>query len=76
MILPSVNNKTMASVKSDYDHPFFIRAAQLWNTLPADFSLLDSLDPFKAGLGKFLDNTQTIRLFLVPAYATLPDNSL
>ena len=74
VILPSVNNKTMTSVRSDYDHSFSVRAAQLWNTLPADVTLLDSLDPFKAGLGKFLeqypDNPP------VPGYATLHDNSL
>ena len=50
VILPSVNNKTMT-----YDHYFSVRAAQLWYTLPAEVSLLDSLDPFKAGLGNFLE---------------------
>ena len=54
--LPPLNNMAQLSVKTDYDNSFRVRAAQLWNTLPPVIvASLQTLDGFKAGLGRFLE---------------------
>ena len=73
-LIPPLNNKVQMSIRSDYDCSFGVRAAQLWNALPADITTLKSLESFKIGFGRFLeqypDNPP------VPGYTPANDNSL
>ena len=53
--IPSLNKSAQLSVRKDYDNSFRVRAAQLWNLLPPELGVITSLDRFKEGLGRFLD---------------------
>ena len=72
--VPSVNMKSQMSVRSDYDRSFRVKAAQLWNTLPAGVNSLSTLDSFKVGLGQFLEQFPDTPP--VPGYTPAHDNSL
>ena len=72
--IPAVNMKSQMSVRSDYDRSFRVRAAQLWNTLPADVNSLSTLESFKVGLGRFLEQFPDTPP--VPGYTPANDNSL
>ena len=72
--IPPMSNKAQPSVLTDYDCSFGVRAAQLWNTLPAKITILQSLDSFKTGLGKFLEQYPDTPP--VPGYTPVNDNSL
>ena len=52
--LQPVNNKVQASVKTDHENSFEIKAARLWNLLPKHVNTVTSLDKFKVVLGEFL----------------------
>ena len=73
-IIPQINTKAQLSVRSDYDSSFGVRAAQLWNILPAHVSQLNSIERFKIGLGRFLE--QFPDMPPVPGYTTVNNNSL
>ena len=73
-LIPQINTKAQLSVRSDYDSSFGVRAAQLWNILPANISQLETLESFKIGLGKFLE--QFPDMPPVPGYSTANNNSL
>ena len=72
--LPPLNHKTQASVRTDYENSFKIRAARLWNLLPQDVNSITTLDAFKAALGRYLkkipDTPST------PGYTAANRNSL
>ena len=53
--IPAINRKSQMSVRADYDRTFRIRAAQLFNLLPAGLRSIKKLDFFKAELGRFLE---------------------
>ena len=72
--IPPMSNRAQPSVRTDYDCSFGVRAAQLWNTLPAEITRLQSLDSFKTGLGKFLEQYPDTPP--VPSYTPVNDNSL
>ena len=73
-IIPSIDTGTQNSVRTDYDNSFTVRGAQLWNTIPAEVSILGTLEAFKVGLGKFLERYPDTPP--VPGYSPLHDNSL
>ena len=52
--LPPVNNKAQASVRTDYENSFKIKAARLWNLLPKCINTITTLEEFKVGLGGYL----------------------
>ena len=52
--LPPINHKTQASVRTDYENSFKIKAARLWNLLPQGVNSITTLDAFKAALGSYL----------------------
>ena len=54
--IPAINRKAQMSIKADYDRSFRVRAAQLFNMLPADLRGVSTLDAFKSGLGRFLEH--------------------
>ena len=72
--LPPVNNKVQASVKTDYENSFKIKAARLWNILPKHVNTVTSLDEFKAVLGEFLRKFPDTPP--VPGYTAVNRNSL
>ena len=51
--IPAINKRSQLSVRADYDKTFRVRAAQLFNLLPAGLGGITSLDSFKVGLGRF-----------------------
>ena len=73
-LIPQSNTKAQMSVRSDYDSSFGVRAAQLWNILPANTSQLETLASFKIGLGMFLEQFPDTPP--VPGYTPANDNSL
>ena len=72
--IPSLNKSAQLSVRRDYDNSFRVRAAQLWNLLPPELGVITSLDRFKEGLGRFLDQYPDTPP--VPGYTTVNDNSM
>ena len=72
--IPPIKKKAQQSVRADYDKSFRVRAAQLFNLLPHELTSITSLENFKVGLGRFLeqfpDNPP------VPGYRGVNDNSL
>ena len=72
--IPAINRKSQMSVRADYDRTFRIRAAQLFNLLPASLRSITKLDCFKAELGRVLERYPETPL--VPGFTTLNDNSL
>ena len=60
-IIPAINNKVQVSIRTDYDCSFSVGATQLWKTLSADISSLESVNSFKMGLARFLE--RFLRLF-------------
>ncbi|KAL5246660.1 hypothetical protein ACHWQZ_G018767 [Mnemiopsis leidyi] len=56
--IPAINRKAQMSIKAEYDRSFRVRAAQLFNMLPADLRGVSTLDAFKCGLGRFLEHYQ------------------
>ena len=73
-VIPSVNKYAQLSVRSDYDSTFRVRAAQLFNLLPPELRSITSLESFKAGLGKFMEQYPDTPP--VPGYTPTNDNSL
>ena len=73
-LIPQINTRAQLSVRSDYDSSFGVKAAQLWNILPKDVSRLSSLDSFKVGLGRFLEQFPDTPP--VPGYTAVNNNSL
>ena len=53
--IPSINRKAQLSVRSDYDKTFRVHAAQLFNLLPPDLRSTSTLESFKSGLGRVLE---------------------
>ena len=45
--IPPLNKRSQLSVRTDYDKTFRVRAAQLFNLLPAALGSITSLDAFK-----------------------------
>ena len=72
--LPPVNNKAQASVKTDYENSFKIKAARLWNLLPKDINTINFLNEFKGGLGRYLRKIPDTPP--VPGYTAVNRNSL
>ena len=62
------------SVRADYDKTFRVRAAQLFNILPAELRAITDLDSFKVGLGRFMEQYPDTPP--VPGYTAANDNSL
>jgi len=56
-IVPSIPRTAQCSVRTDYEHSFGYRAAQLWNILPKTVKEASTIDQFKITLGEFLDKT-------------------
>ena len=72
--IPPINIKAQMSVRADYDKTFRVRAAQLFNVLPMELRSIASLDSFKTGLGRFLEQFPDTPP--VPGYTPNNDNSL
>ena len=72
--IPTINKRSQMSVRADYDKTFRVRGAQLFNILPADLGSITSLDSFKVGLGRFLEQYPDTPP--VPGYTPVNDNSL
>ena len=72
--IPRLNKSTQLSVRGDHDLTFRVRAAQLFNLLPPDVGCLSTLEGFKAGLGRFMEQYPDTPP--VPGYTTVNDNSL
>ena len=72
--IPMLSRKSQLSVRADYDKSFRVRAAQLFNILPADTRSITKLDCFKAELGRFLERYPDTPP--VPGYTAVNDNSL
>ena len=53
--VPRYNYKAQKSMSSAYDDSFGIKAASLWNILPKDVNSQTTLEPFKASLGRFME---------------------
>ena len=45
--IPPISKRSQLSVRTDYDKTFRVRAAQLFNLLPAALGSITSLDAFK-----------------------------
>lgn len=73
-VIPPVNKNSQLSVRSDYDSTFRVRAAQLFNILPPELRATTSLDGFKAGLGRFMEQCPDTPP--IPGYTPSNDNSL
>ena len=73
-LILQINTKAQISVRSDYDSSFGVRAAQLWNIFPSDVSQLNSLESFKIGFGRFLEQFPDTPP--VPGYTAVNNNSL
>ena len=73
-LIPQLNTKAQLSVRIDYDSSFGVKAAQLWNILPHDVSQLISLESFKIGFGRFLEQFPDTPP--VPGYTAVNNNSL
>ena len=52
--VPSLKTSASSKAKACYDKSSHVKAAQLWNLLPATTKDLDSLDKFKISLSTFL----------------------
>ena len=46
-IIPSIDNGTQSSVRTDYDNSFTVRGTQLWNAIPAEVSTLGTLEALR-----------------------------
>ena len=66
--------KIRGRILTGFDMSFTIRAAKLWNILPANLTNVSSLNSFKAGLAKFL--TKIPDQPPLPGYPYKCDNSL
>ena len=53
-VVPALNKTASSKAKTCYDRSFHVKAAQLWNLLPAQTKVLESLDKFKISLSTFL----------------------
>ena len=53
--IPKFNHQAQSSYSTAYDNSFAIKAARLWNVLPKSVNSINLLEPFKAGLGSFLN---------------------
>ena len=72
--LPPHNNKAQASVTTDYENSFKIKASRLWNLLPKSINTIKTLDSFKEELGNFLRRFPDTPP--VPGYTAINRNSL
>ena len=72
--IPPINRKAQLSVRADYDKTFRVQAAQLFNLLPSDLRSVSTLNGFKSGLGKVLE--QYPDKPPVFGYSTAHNNSL
>ena len=71
---PPLNNKAQASVRTDYENSFKIKAARLLNSLPNSVNTLTTLSTFKAALGNYLMKIPDTPP--VPGYTAANRNSL
>ena len=53
--IPHMGKNAKMSVRTDYDNSFKVKAAQLWNLVPAGIGNLGTLESFKIGLSGFLE---------------------
>ena len=53
--VPAINHRTQASVATDYESSFKVRATKLWNTLPKKVNSAESIGSLKIALGKHLE---------------------
>ena len=72
--IPPINKRSQLSVRTDYDKTFRVRAAQLFNLLPPALGNITSLELFKVGLSRFLEQYPDTPP--VPGYTPMNDNSL
>ena len=72
--IPPISKRSQLSVRTDYDKTFRVRAAQLFNLLPAALGSITSLDAFKVGLSRFLEQYPDTPP--VTGYTPTNDNSL
>ena len=56
-IVPSIPRAAQCSVRTDYEHSFGVKAAQLWNILPKTIKEASTITQLKISLGDFLDKT-------------------
>ena len=72
--VPSLKTSASRKAKACYDKSFHVKAAQLWNLLPAATKDFDSLDKFKISLSTFLQRFPDKPP--VTGYSTANHNSL
>ena len=62
-VVPAFNriSTMIMKAKTYYDNSFGVKAAQLWNLLPAEAKTFHSLDKFKISLSKFLSDIPDFR---------------
>ena len=53
--LPPIPKEAKQKHLSKYDASFAVRACKLWNSLPADITIIQCMEKFKSSLGKYLD---------------------
>ena len=75
-VVPAFNRTSTMKAKTYYDNSFGVKAAQLWNLLPAEAKTFHSLDKFKISLSKFLSDIPVPDLPPVTGYSTGNRNSL
>jgi len=54
VVVPTMTKTASSRAKTFYDRSFGVKAAQLWNLLPAETKTFESLDRFKISLSTFL----------------------
>ena len=54
--IPSITRDAKMKYITQYDDSFKIRAAKLWNSIPADLTTRTSMETFKPGLTRYLQN--------------------
>ena len=72
--LPAMIRGSTLKAQSSYDDSFAVMGPKLWNCIPADTTLKDSLTSFKTSLGKFLEQIPDCPP--VAGYTTANNNSI
>ena len=72
--LPAMIRGSTLKAQTSYDESFAVLAPKLWNCIPADTTLKDSLASFKTSLGKFLEQIPDCPP--VAGYSTVNNNSI
>ena len=73
-IVPALKKSATSKAKTCYDESFHLKAAQLWNIIPAEVKNFESLDKFKILLSNFLKTVPDKPP--VTGYSTANHNSL